>query len=348
MYIFKNDLWIKIAGWLILAIVLLLFIPMLYPAKLPIVYHFYHLILFVVLFGVYYLNTQKIIPSILKKRINFYYVIVFFGICALVINLMRLIETEFDLQAQVYKSLYPNRDFYPEDHTSYVNYYVFFLTALVLMIGYINFLLKRWQKEENKRRQIKAEKIKAELENLKAQINPHFFFNSLNTIYALTHNDIGKSQKALLKLSEMMRYAMNEENKKVVSLREETAFIQNYLELMHYRLPKNVQLSFELTQQQQKKKIAPMILLSFVENCFKHGISTEKACFIKITTAFENNYFVLITENDWFPKRKNQLSKGIGIKNTKKRLAIIYEDAYLLEQKIKKNRFYSILKIKLP
>jgi len=145
-----------------------------------------------------------------------------------------------------------------------------------------------------------------------------------------------------------MRYAMNEENKEEVSLFEETAFVQNYLALMQYRLPKNVQLSFELTQEHEEKTIAPMILLSFVENCFKHGVSTEKECFIKINTAFEEDCFVLTTENDWFPmRREGHTSKGIGIENTKKRLDIIYGKKYSLDQNTKGGRFYSTLKIKL-
>lgn len=345
--IFGQRYWVDILSWTTFGVILFLIIPMLYPAELPLIYHVYHLMLFIVLISVYYLNVCIIIPNVVKRGVNFYYVLLFIALCVLVINLMNFLEIQLDVKTRVYQSLYPNEEYRPEDHKSYVGYYLFFLTAIVLGVGYTNHIFKKWRKEEEKSREIKAQKTKAELESLKAQINPHFFFNTLNTIYALTHNDVEKSQKAILKLSKMMRYAMNEENREVVRLSEETAFIQNYLELMGYRLPENVHLYFDLTQEQPEKEIAPMILLNFVENCFKHGISTEMNCYIIISTAFEGDYFVLRTENDWFPMRENKSSNGIGIDNTKKRLEIIYEQDYTLEQNIEGNRFYSILKIKL-
>lgn len=345
--IFAQNYWIDVLSWTTFGMILFMIIPMLYPAELPLIYHVYHLVLFVVLIGVYYLNVGIIIPNVIKRGVNFYYVLLFIGLCILVLNLMNFMETQMDVRTQVYQNLYPNEEYRSEDHKSYIGYYLFFLTSIVLAVGYSNQIFKKWRKEEKKSKTIKAQKIKAELDSLKAQINPHFFFNTLNSIYALTYIDMEKSQKAILKLSKMMRYAMNEENKEVVRLSEETAFIQNYLELMHYRLPKNVRLNFELTQEQSDKEITPMVLLNFVENCFKHGISTEKECSIKISTAFENNFFVLTTENDWFCERETILSKGIGIENTRKRLDIIYENDYSLKQSVHKNRFYSILKIKL-
>lgn len=345
--IFRQSILIDFVSWAAFGIILFVLIPMLYPAELPLIYHVYHLVLLAVLIGVYYLNVRVIIPNVVKRGINFYYVLLFIGLCVLVINLMNFLETQMDVRTQVYQSLYPNEEYRPGDHKSYIGYYLFFLTAIVLGVGYTNHIFKKWRKEEQKSQTIKAQKTKAELDSLKAQINPHFFFNTLNSIYALTHIDVEKSQKAILKLSKMMRYAMNEENREVVRLSEETAFIQNYLELMQYRLPENVRLDFDLTQEQPEKEIAPMVLLNFVENCFKHGISTEKECFIKISTAFENDCFVLTTENDWFRERETNLSKGIGIENTKKRLDIIYGKDYSLEQNTHGNRYYSTLKLKL-
>lgn len=344
--IFRHNIWIDIVSWSAFGMILFVIIPMLYPADLPWIYHLYHLILFAVLIGIYYLNIGLIIPKVIKGRINIYYVFLFLTLCILVINLMNFLENQLNVRGLVYQSLYPNEEYVAEDHKSYINYYLFFLAAVVLGVGYTRYIFKKWRKEEEITREIKAEKTKAELESLKAQINPHFFFNTLNTIYALTHSNVGKSQKAILELSKMMRYAMNEENREKVSLSEETAFIHNYLELMQYRLPENVQLTFELTDKYSHKEIAPMILLSFVENCFKHGVSTEQACKIHIQTDFEEDYFVLKTTNDWFAKRKKKPG-GIGIQNTEKRLKIIYGKNYELQHQIKKNRFHSILKIKL-
>lgn len=343
----KRNIWMDIMGWSLLAIVLLVIIPMLYPAELPLVYHIYHIILFVVLFIVYYLNTNIIIPNVIKRGINLNYILLFLGICALVISLMNFIGNELNIRALVYQSLYPNEEYRPEEKKSYINYYLFFQTALVLSVGYINQSYRKWNLEELKNNELRERKAKAELETLKAQIQPHFFFNTLNTIYALTHTDLEKSQEAILKLSKMMRYVMNEENKFYVKLAEETSFIHNYLELMSHRLPKNVKLSYELTEEHPETQIAPMILLNFIENCFKHGVSTEHECLIKISTHFEGDYFVLSTENDWLKNHQSNKSKGIGINNSKKRLEIIYPEKHKLEYEVKKNRYHSSLKIKL-
>lgn len=347
MRVFLKNNWVDILVWALLAIILLLVIPMFYPAKLPFVYHFYNLVLCVVLFTVYYLNILIIIPNVVKRGVNFYYVILFFGICALVINLMNFIEIELDIRSLVYQSLHPNGDYSQSQKKSYVNYYLFFLTLIVMSLGYINQLFRKWNLEEQKNNELRVLKSKAELESLKAQIHPHFFFNTLNTIYALTNIDVEKAQKAILGLSKMMRYVMNEENKSFVKLAEETFFIHNYLELMEYRLSNNVKLEFQLTQKHPEAVIAPMILLNFIENCFKHGVSTENSCFIKISTDFEGEYFVLKTENDWFENRQNKNLNGIGIWNSRKRLEIIYPENYCLEHNIQNNRYYCILKIKL-
>ncbi len=90
-----------------------------------------------------------------------------------------------------------------------------------------------------------------------------------------------------------------------------------------------------------------MILLNFIENCFKHGVSTEQECLIKIFTHFEGDYFVLSTENDWLKNHQSNKSKGIGINNSKKRLEIIYPEKHELEYEVNENRYHSSLKIKL-
>lgn len=347
MRIYHKNIWIDIIGWCLLAVVLLLVIPMLYPVRLPLVYHIYHLILFGALFGTYYLNTRIIIPKFIKKGINFYYILLFLLLCGLVIGIMFFIETKLNVRSLVYNSMHPNTVYEPEENKSYINYYLFFLMSIVFSVGYMNHLFRKWNIEKQKNSELEKRKTKAELDSLKAQIHPHFFFNTLNTIYALTHTNIEKSQEAILSLSKMMRYVMNEENRHFVTLKEETSFIYNYLELMKHRLPNNIKTQFNLTQKHPDTSIAPMILLNFVENCFKHGLSTETECFIKITSGFEGDYLVLKTENDWFNLRQNNDSGGIGIENTRKRLDIVYPNAYSLEHSILENRYYCILKIKL-
>lgn len=336
-----------IIGWCLLAVVLLLIIPMLYPARLPLVYHIYHIILFFVLFGVYYLNSVIIIPKVVKKGINFYYILLLLVLCVLVICIMFFIEVKLNVRASVYSNMHPNSVYIPEENKSYINYYLLFLTTIIFSVGYMNHLVRKWNLENKKNSELQRRKEKAELDTLKSQIQPHFFFNTLNTIYALTYTDIEKSQEAILSLSKMMRYVMNEENRHFVTLKEETSFICSYLELMEHRLPKNIRTIFKLSDEHPEATIIPMVLLNFIENCFNHGLSTEMECLIEISTNFEGNFFVLKTVNDCFYTQKNKNKKGIGIENTRKRLEIVYPEIYSLENWVYNNRYYCILKIKL-
>lgn len=336
---------LEIMGWLTLAIVLFFVIPLLYPARLPLAYHIYHFVFFVVLLGAYYFNIRVMIPRTVKKSISLPYIFLFLTISGSVVGVMSLTEIALNLQEKVYHSLYPEKTFIASEHKSYVNYYVFFVTAIVLGVGFTNFIIKKWNLEERKKLVLQELKAKAELGNLKAQINPHFFFNSLNTIYALTHKNVEKSQNAILTLSKMMRYAMNEENQDFVFLKDELSFIQNYLDLMSYRLHSNVTLEYSIPKYNLEAKVAPMLLLTFIENCFKHGVSSEMGCTIKITTFIKENTLVLKTENHWFEKANKP--KGIGIENTKKRLDILYRNNYSLKQIQTDGKYFTTLKINL-
>ena len=318
---------------------------MLYPAKLLFVYHVYHLILFIVLIVVYYLNRRIIIPHTITKTLSFYFIIIFIGMCAATSFIMHLVEVLLNLQEEVYRALYPEKEFVSSEHKSYVGYYVFFMTMIVLTVGFTNFLIEKWNSEERRKLVLQELKAHAELNNLKAQINPHFFFNTLNTIYALTYKDVEKSQDSILKLSKMMRYAMNEENKDLVSLKDELVFVQHYLDLMSYRLSSNVSLDFTILGVPSDVKIAPMILLTFIENCFKHGIRSTEDCSIRIFTYLKDGVFVLETENHWFENRRKM--NGIGIINTIKRLDILYQDRYSLQQNIREGKYHVLLKINL-
>ncbi|MHC5363186.1 sensor histidine kinase [Myroides sp. LJL110] len=347
MKVSQKNIWLEIIGWLILAIILLGVIPLLYPVDLPLFYHLYHFILFFVLLAAYYLNTLVIIPKVVTNKINITYLISLIGLFVVIVIIMNTIENVLEVRKLVYNSIYPNSQYIAKDHKSYINYYLLLLTGIIFGVGYLNHLYKRWNLEKQKNQKLQDSKIKAELDSLKAQIHPHFFFNSLNTIYALTYIDVAQSQQALVSLSKMMRYVLNKENTQYVTLQEETLFISNYLELIKHRLSFNVSTNFSLTSENGKVKIIPMVLLTFVENCFKHGISNDKECCVKIATYFQQDYFVLHTQNNWFAALQDNKSTGIGINNTKKRLDIAYKDAYELKTWTENDQYHCVLKIKL-
>lgn len=320
---------------------------MVYPVKLPREYHVYHFILFWVLFGVYYLHVNFLIPTFYKKYGLLPYLLCIIAIGFVSVLFMDFVSSSLNIRELIHQKLNPNEP-YIKKKNIFIYFYIVILLAIILITGIILQMVKKWNREEKNNIILREEKSKAELMTLKAQIHPHFFFNTLNTIYALSHSDVPQSQEALLKLSKMMRFAMNEENREKVKLQEELEFVKNYLDLMKHRLPDNVHLSSNLFVASTDLEIVPMILLTFIENCFKHGITTKKQCDIIIETALVGSTFTLKTENDILEHQSNALNyTGIGIDNTIKRLDILYPENYTYKSRRANGKYYCELKIDL-
>lgn len=337
----------SVIGWLILAAVLLVLLPMVYRAELPMEYHFYHSILFILLFGIYYLNVKILLPKIYEKKGLLIYVLCLITLSFGTVFTMNFIEDQLKLQELLHNALKPDQPYVPKSRSFLISLYIFILTALMYFIGIASRLVKKWNREEKKNIILQEQKSKAELSTLKAQINPHFFFNTLNTIYSLTFYDVGKSQEALLKLSKMMRYVMNEENLDKVKLKDEITFIRNYVDLMKERLPENVILKTDFPDVNESTEIAPMILLTFVENCFKHGVSANEPCEIDIVIHEKEGILHLKTQNRIFTSQNTENSSGIGIENTLKRLEILYPEKFEYFNENKNGNYFCNLKIDL-
>ena len=336
-----------ILAWFLLAVVLLLLVPMAYPVALPLEYHFYHFVLFCLLLAIYYFNVNYFLPVIHKKYGLFYYILCIVAIGIASVFFMELVSSALNIRQLIHQKLNPGEP-YVKKRNIFIFFYIIILIVIILATGIILELVKKWNREEKNNIILREEKSKAELSTLKAQIHPHFFFNTLNTIYALSHSDVPQSQEALLKLSKMMRFAMNEENREKVQLEEEIGFIKNYLDLMKHRLPRNVDFKADILDVNKDLEIVPMILLTFIENCFKHGITTEKPCEIIIQTALNDTRFTLKTQNEIFENKVKSLdSSGIGIDNTIKRLNILYPGNYTYISRKEDGKYYCELQIDL-
>jgi hypothetical protein len=181
-------------------------------------------------------------------------------------------------------------------------------------------------------KKIETEKANAELSYLKAQINPHFLFNTLNSIYSLAILKSDKTADALVKLSDMMRYVLNDGNTNFVLLEKELNYIANYIELQKMRLASNIKLTYTCVGQPGDKKIAPLILIPFIENAFKHGVNTEENSDIDIQIKITDTTAHLLVKNNCVQTNNNTLNKsGLGIDNTKQRLQLLYPDSHLLK-----------------
>ena len=200
-----------------------------------------------------------------------------------------------------------------------------FLQFLIVLI--FSMLLKI----RERLKQTETEKANAELSYLKAQINPHFLFNTLNTIYSLAILKSDKTADAIVKISDMMRYVLNDSNTKFVLLEKELDYISNYIELQRMRLTPNVRLSYSCEGSQFDKKIAPLVLIPFIENAFKHGVNSEENSDIDIKIIITDLDLTLTVKNNCVTSNNNTLNKsGLGIENTKQRLKLVYPQNYTL------------------
>ena len=197
---------------------------------------------------------------------------------------------------------------------------------LFLAIGTSIRVTEQWYLNEKQRKDMENQKLTAELSFLKSQINPHFFFNTLNSIYSLAISKSDKTPEAIIKLSELMRFIIYESEKESVPLRRELDYIDNFVELQKLRLMSNVTVIYRIEGEVTDQRIEPLILLPFIENAFKHGIDSIKKCVISIFVKASSSQLWLTVENPVVKPNNIQSgdSQGIGLVNSKKRLQLVY------------------------
>ncbi|MBQ5753008.1 MAG: histidine kinase [Alistipes sp.] len=178
---------------------------------------------------------------------------------------------------------------------------------------------------------LKRENIQAEMYYLKYQINPHFMMNTLNNIHALIDFDGESAKKGLIELSHMMRYVTYESDGDEIPLKRDLDFITNYIELMRVRYPDNIDIRFDYPQNLSSQTVVPpLVLIVFVENAFKHGISYKAQSYIHITISLTPEHIVARFENSAFERRNQARTTGIGLDNVRKRLDLLYGNRYQL------------------
>lgn len=213
--------------------------------------------------------------------------------------------------------------------------------ALAIRYAQRNIHLEIVQKEAQ------ANKLQADLAQLKYQLQPHFFFNALNNIYSLIDFDPQKAQQSIHTLSKLMRHFMQNSNERLIPLSEELNFINQYIELMKLRLTDKTTLQISFPKNIPQLNIAPLLFISLIENAFKHGVSTSQSSNITFSLKVEGNNVIFNSENTIIPSQKSLYSSGIGIDNLKKRLLLLYPErhSYIIEQK--DNLYISTLTISL-
>lgn len=208
---------------------------------------------------------------------------------------------------------------------------------------------ERWIKSEAEKKEIENRNLKSELIHLKYQIQPHFFFNSLNNIYSLIEKSPEGAQTAILDLSKLMRYMLYDTGQEKVDLNQEISFLTKFIELMKLRLTNRVQLEYSFPQLQDGSySVAPLLFIPLIENAFKHGVSVSNPSRISFKMTIHDNQLHFSGENTFFPKDSTDKSgSGIGLDNLKKRLELIYPDRHIFKTNVIDGVFLVILSIEL-
>ncbi len=223
-----------------------------------------------------------------------------------------------------------------------------FLFVVVLSFSAVVALLSELYRQSLYRQSVEFEKKKAELALYKAQINPHFLFNTLNTLLGMVITKSERAEDAFVQFATLMRYMYSNSDKDMIPLQTELEYITQYIELQRYRLNDNTQLNITLCDEEQASKyqIAPMLLITFVENALKYGVSADEKSTIDINVSLKGGVMHLTVANPIFTTASSD-SKGIGIANCRNRLELIYHGDYTLITKETDGRYYVSLTIKL-
>lgn len=213
--------------------------------------------------------------------------------------------------------------------------YIFLLLFLIAGGSTIIKIISDWQRHQRDRKDLETQRMQSEIRFLKSQINPHFLFNTLNSLYALTLKKSDKAPEIVIKLSEMMRYMLYECNERRVPLNKEVNYIQNYLDLEKLRQSGHSDISLKVEGQITDQMIAPMIFIPFLENSFKHGLNHQIGDgYVHVNMKVLENKLLLRIMNSkplQKPLPSERPSGGIGLANVRRRLNLLYPNQYRLD-----------------
>lgn len=216
------------------------------------------------------------------------------------------------------------------------------------LLGAVFFLIKETQKNTKRVQKLKQEKSETELKLLKAQINPHFIFNALNNIYALSYTKSEKAPDIILKLSEMLRYVFVDCSNDKVPIRSEIKYIENYIAFQKMKSDEKQNINFDFNINAGETKIAPMLFIPLIENSFKYSQIEEKPdAFVNMSLKVESNNIIFNLKNSLQQNSDVQKGSGMGINNVKQRLNILYPNQYILNLNVTENTFEVDFKINI-
>jgi LytS/YehU family sensor histidine kinase len=287
-----------------------------------------------------YVNLYYLIPRYLARHVLVYLMLAV-AFCALI--------TPIEVLALYLK--FSNR---PEYRTSLIQqqFWIFWGNLLVTFLATVLRVIMDWWRYQNEKQVLLTQTIQSELRFLKSQINPHFLFNTLNNLYALTLKKSDKAPEIVLKLSEIMRYMLYECNEKRVLLSREIQYINNYLDLERLRQPVGAAITFEVEGIVSDQTVAPLLFVPFLENSFKHGLNhtVNGGGFVKLRLLAGPDELLFTIENskaDIYPGGQSSRSGGIGLANVRQRLEMLYPGQHELSIENAPDRYIVSLRLGL-
>lgn len=286
-----------------------------------------------------YINILFIIPNFLKKRKYLLFILLEIA------NILLFVLLNY-VTSHAFEDGNPN-------FMSEVVAELFLVTIFLIITTLLTFTRDSMALQDTRIRmkEIERQKIEAELRALKSQVNPHFFFNTLNSLYSLSLDKSEKTPEMILKLSDLMRYLIYETRDDLVPISKQLDFLRSYVYLEKLRSPENLDLHFDIRGSHTETPADPLLFIAFVENAFKHGLKGRKEqAFIRIFFDLtEEGKISFAIENNFEPKDQEIKDKeGIGLANVKKRLDLMYPGRYKLDIREDENIFRVNLQIIIP
>jgi two-component system LytT family sensor kinase len=317
--------------FIVAALLALAFIPLAWPFSFPLEFWIKHLLTNLIWAGLFYANYFIFTPGLLyKQRTGVFVILVIASLFAIVFlnNWLNDILQVPEAMEKVFGAK-ANHATDKEEHMG--NYITIIMAMIIYGVSTVIAMSKKMQRDQLAFEATEKEKINSELSFLKSQINPHFFFNTLHTIYALTDSNTSAAKDAIYTLSHMMRYVIYDTKNDLTTLEHEVKFVDDYIKLMKLRLSGEVQIIFEKQSAMKNYEVAPMLMLPFVENAFKHGISSVHPSYVYIDIRQIEDTVKIEIKNSTFAAREHlEESNGIGLVNTKRRLDLLYPGRYNL------------------
>ena len=304
---------IHILGWIAFLLVPLLFIESATGRERFMMKGWFLLLLMAAYF---YYNFLYLIPCfLLRKKIPLYFLMLIVGLVTLsMFNVLFALSTS-DLMEHRHPFNFWRTAFFP-----------FYPAIMAFALSSAVRITLEWFKNERQKKEMEAEKLASELAFLKSQVNPHFLFNTLNNICSLARKKSDETENAIIKLSQIMRYMLQDSNDEKVSLEKEVEYLQNYIELQRMRLPETVKIDFSIEGCPEVGSIEPLLLIPFVENAFKHGVSYQERSEILIFLNSTEKHLTFTVDNHITKPTDNNVEQGsgIGLKNVIRRLELLY------------------------